>query len=438
VFPDDKALQEAKRCFACGFCLSVCPVYRVLGVETLSSRGRVDTVRGYLKGDLGLSPRMQEILSCCLLCRACESACPPGVAVHKVILEGRHRAVIQNDLPRLKRWALHRLLRDRRLLERSLKLAAFLQAGRPPPQGTPVRHLPTWLSGASGGRGLPRIARQPLRKRAPRLTPSRTPDGHKGRIALFSGCYLDFADTKIGEAGLRVLAAQGYDVLFPLEQVCCGAPVLYSGDLDGATELARINAEAFAQAELAAVVTLCATCGSTLKEGYQTIAGHLAGDDRRKILSFSDKVVDFSELLAGRGGVAASARGTALTVTYHDPCHHVRGLKIRNEPRELLQSIPGIRLHEMAQPERCCGGGGSFGLSHPEASLTIGRWKVRDILATGCEAVVTSCPGCILQIQDVAHREKANFRVMHLAEILDLALLSGQPPVSNRTIQPTV
>jgi glycolate oxidase iron-sulfur subunit len=109
-------------------------------------------------------------------------------------------------------------------------------------------------------------------------------------------------------------------------------------------------------------------------------------------------------------------------VTYHDPCHHVRGQRISREPRELLLSIGNLTLKEMAEPARCCGGGGSFSLANPKLSIEIGRWKIHDILATGAQAVVTSCPGCVLQIQEVASREKAKFRVLHLVELLDKAL----------------
>jgi len=422
-------MKEAIKCYSCGFCLAACPVYQVLGVETLSSRGRIDTVRGMLLGELELTPRMEEILSTCLLCMACEASCPPGVAAKKLILEGRHRAVERDGLPLLKRWAHGRLLKDRRALGRALGFVSILQKmGPPAQQGGHLRHLPALFSGIAGGRALPPLAPRPLHARVPERTPPWPGAGHRGKVALFVGCYLDFVDSPIGEAAVQVLASQGLEVVLPGGQVCCGAPVIYSGDLKRAMEIAPINARAFADPSIDAVVSLCATCGSALRKEYPVVAGHLEAEDRDLVLNLSEKVQDISELLSLYAPLRGLTEEVQLTVTYHDPCHNVRGQGISREPRRILQEVPGVRQLEMAEPARCCGGGGSFSLTHPEVSLEVGRWKVEDILSTGADAVVTSCPGCILQIQEVAARERAPFQVLHLVEVVHRAL----PPRQTR------
>jgi glycolate oxidase iron-sulfur subunit len=382
----------------------------------------MDTIRGLMLGHLGLTPRMEEILSTCLMCKACETACPPGVVSHKLILEGRHRAVTQKGLPLAKKLAFRRILKSRKALGRVLSAVARLQRLGPEPQGGPLRHLPTVLSGLAGGRALPPLGSRPLRDRIHDTTPPLPGVEPKGQVALFSGCYLDFVDTPIGDAAIRVLASQGYEVLFPKGQVCCGAPVLYSGDLEDATELALLNARAFAMSPAPAVLTLCATCSSVLREGYATVAEHLQGEDREAVLALSARVQDVSRFLTDLGPLRGLSLPEPLTVTYHDPCHHVRGEGIKAEPRLALRSISGVRVVEMAEPARCCGGGGSFSLNHPDISVEVGRWKVKDILSTGAQAVVTSCPGCILQIQEVAQRERASFEVLHLVELLDRAM----------------
>lgn len=421
MFPHNQAITEALKCSGCGFCLSACPIYKALGVETLASRGRMDTVRGMLLGELKLTPRMQEILSTCLMCQACEASCPPGASAHKVLLEARHRAVQKKGLPWAKRLAFKRLLKDRKALARALKLVMRIQ-GSPPKAGHPdLRHLPTLFSGLAGGRALPPIAVKPLRERFPELTPAAPGAALRGRVGFFSGCYTDFVDTSIGDAAIRVLSREGFDVFFPREQVCCGAPALYSGDLEDTMEIAVLNARAFSKMDLDAVVVICATCGSGLVEGYSIVAEHLKGEDKALVESLSQKVKDMSTFLTSFGLRKRLCLPEPMTVTYHDPCHHVRGQNISREPRELLGCLGNLSLKEMAEPSRCCGGGGSFSLTKPQLSVEIGRWKVQDILSTGAQAVVTSCPGCILQIREVAHREGAGFKVLHLVELLDLA-----------------
>jgi glycolate oxidase iron-sulfur subunit len=241
-------------------------------------------------------------------------------------------------------------------------------------------------------------------------------------VAFFSGCYLEFVDSPMGDAILRVLTGQGWEVVFPRGQVCCGAPVLLSGDVEDGLELIRRNARAFAETEAETVLTLCATCGSTLREEYRSAAQQLRPEEQAQAEALSGKVQDLAQFLVGHDPIPGMSLREPLRVTYHDPCHHARGMGVKTEPRQLLTAIEGVELVEMAEPARCCGGGGSFSMTHPEISVQIGTWKVRDILSTGAQAVVTSCPGCILQIQEVAQREGAPFEVLHLVEILDRAL----------------
>ena len=423
MFPEKDVMIEAERCHNCGACLSVCPVYKALGVETLASRGRIDTIRGLIQGDLSHSPRMAEILSTCLLCMACQAACPSGVSVQKIVMEGRHRLIEKKGLPPVKRFAFRKLLKDRKALRRALSMAAAVQRFSPEEGPGKLRHLPLILSGLAGKRALPTLARTPLSERIPEVTPP-WPNAQKaGRVAIFGGCYMEFVDTTIVEEGIRVLASQGFEVVYPKSQICCGAPVLYSGDLEGAKGLAMENAGVFAgQEDIKAVVTLCATCNSALKEGYRTVAENLQGVERERVLALSCKIMDFSEFLLEHAPCEGFSRGLPFSVTYHDPCHHVRGVEIREEPRKILEKVRNVRLIEMSEPARCCGGGGSFSLTHPDLSVEIGTWKIKDIMGTGADAAVTSCPGCILQIQEMALRREAPVKVMHIAQVLNRAL----------------
>lgn len=421
MLPHDQAIKEALKCSGCGFCLSACPIYMALGIETLASRGRMDTLRGMLLGELKLTPRMDEILSTCLMCQACETSCPPGAAAHKVLLEARHMALRQGGMPWAKKLAFRRLLKDRKALARALSLVRKIQGSPSKAPHQDLRHLPTLFSGLSGGRALPPIAKRPLRERIPQLTAQAPGSAFRGRVGFFSGCYTDFVETSLGDAAIRILSREGFEVFFPGEQVCCGAPALYSGDLEDALEIALLNAKAFSKMDLDAVVVICATCGSGLTEGYSIVAEHLKGEDKVLVEGLTRKVQDINTFLFARGLRQGLCLPEPTSVTYHDPCHHVRGQKICEEPRELIRSVGNLHLKEMVEPARCCGGGGSFSLSKPELSVEIGKWKVKDILSTGAQAVVTSCPGCILQIREVAHREGAGFQVLHIVELLDVA-----------------
>jgi glycolate oxidase iron-sulfur subunit len=384
----------------------------------------MDVIRGLLHGELALSSRMEEVLSSCLLCMACQFSCPPGVTAQKVILEARHRAVSQKGLPLLKRLAFRRLLPDRKALSKALRAASALQRRRSNPSHLEeLRPLPSLLGALSGGRALPPIAQRALSQRIPARIPPSEKAQRRGSVAIFSGCYLEFVDTPVAEAAVGVLTSLGYEVLLPRDQVCCGAPVLYSGDLEGALPLAKLNAKAFARHGVDTVLTLCATCGSALKEGYGILLPHLEGRELEEVEALRGSVEDLGRFLASTELWQGQPRRTELKVTYHDPCHHVRGMGIQSEPRSLIQGLPGVELVEMTEPARCCGGGGTFSLTHPRISLEIGRWKIEDIRATGASAVVTSCPGCILQIREVALREGLQVEVLHLAQLLERSLI---------------
>lgn len=422
MFPDTEVWREVIKCSGCGFCLSVCPVYQAIGIETLSSRGRMDTIRGMLLGQLKPTARMEQILSSCLMCQACEASCPPGAVAHKVILEARHRTLKVRGLPWAKRLAFRRLLKNRDALSRALQILRRIQkpVARDPQRST-LRHLPALFSALAGGRALPAVAARPLRERFPERIQADPDVPLRGRVGFFCGCYMDLVETPIGDATIRVLTREGFEVFFPRQQACCGAPALYSGDMEDTIELALRNAQAFASQSLDSVLVACATCLSGLTKGYDILAPHFRPQDLEAVTTLRRGVLDLSSFLTRVGLARPLSLQEPLTVTYHDPCHHVRGQKIFSEPRELLQSIGNLTLLEMNEPARCCGGGGSFSISHPEISIEIGRWKVKDILSTGAQAVVTSCPGCIVQIQEVAQREGARFQVLHLAQVLEMA-----------------
>jgi glycolate oxidase iron-sulfur subunit len=252
-----------------------------------------------------------------------------------------------------------------------------------------------------------------LKSRLPSTIPAKGPRVLKA--AYFTGCMADWAFQSSGLGVINVLTSYGAEVTLIKDEVCCGAPAYFAGDFESAKTSAEKNLRAFAGGGFDYIVTSCATCGSVLKEIYPLLIGKTATD------GFSEKVVDFQKLLLDRlkpKTVAAAREGKKIKVTYHDPCHLSRGMKITKEPRELLKNLPGVEFVEMAEADSCCGGGGTFNAKSYADSMAIGERKARNIAASGAEIVVTECPSCQMQLMDLTARHCPNVRVMQTSELL--------------------
>jgi glycolate oxidase iron-sulfur subunit len=229
--------------------------------------------------------------------------------------------------------------------------------------------------------------------------------------AFFSG---------VNAATARVLAAEGCEVAAPHEQGCCGALALHAGEAGDARELARRLIATFERAEVDVVAVNAAGCGSAMKE-----YGHLLADDpvwAARADAFARRVRDISELLADLGPPRAPRHPVAMRVGYHDACHLAHAQGVRRQPRELLAAIPELTVVPVAEAEVCCGSAGIFNLTQPEMASQLGRRKAAHIADAGLELVVTSNPGCILQLQAAARRDGRSLQVVHLVELLDRSI----------------
>jgi glycolate oxidase iron-sulfur subunit len=226
------------------------------------------------------------------------------------------------------------------------------------------------------------------------------------------------------EATLRVLARNGISVSVPESQGCCGALHLHNGDPDAARKLARRNIDAFLASGAEYVVVNAAGCGSAMKEYADLFVGDAAYAE--KAVRFASMVRDVTELLVESGFEAPAGR-VAARVTYQDACHLVHAQRIREAPRELLRSIPGLELVEMGAPDRCCGSAGIYNLTQPEMSRRLLADKLDDALATGCDVITTANPGCMLQLQLGVKLRGANLEVLHVVELLDRAYQPERP-----------
>jgi glycolate oxidase iron-sulfur subunit len=377
-------------CVHCGFCLPTCPTYSLWDEEMDSPRGRIVLMRTGLEEGSELSAPMVEALDNCLGCMACVTACPSGVQYDKLIEDTR--AQVERN------WR-------RPLRERLLRQAIFALAPHP----GRLRLLAPFVGLARFAPGrLARLApRRATRVRLPEVMPA--VGESRGRVGFLQGCVQRVFFGDVNEATVRVLAAEGFEVHVPRAPRCCGALQMHAGDDEPARALARRTIEAFEGYEH--LVVNAAGCGSAMKD-----YAHMLRDDAEwssRAEAVAARVRDVTELLASVEPRAE--RGPlSLKVAYHDACHLAHAQGVREQPRELLRSIPELELVEPAEWEICCGSAGIYNLVKPEPAAELGERKANNLLATGAEVVAAANPGCALQI--AAHAP--GLEVLHPMELL--------------------
>jgi len=416
-----QSVEGVNRCVHCGLCLAYCPTFSELGTEMDSPRGRIFLIKSLAEGRIALTDSAARHLDLCLGCRACETVCPSGVPYGQLIEAAR--ADIERERPggwarRAFRWVNFSLLLTR---PRALSVAAaglrFYQSSglqRLARASGLLRLLPGPLS--TWEPLLPTLPPARDRARLPERTPAEGPK--RATVGLLTGCIQQVAFGPQNRATARVLARNGAEVLAPAAQSCCGALHAHAGEHETALELARRTIEAFEAAGVEHVIVNTSGCGAHMKAYGTLLAGDPAWRDRAA--RFAPRVLDISEFLAReplRGPLAAIDR----TVTYHDPCHVVHGQKIRKEPRELLAQIPGLRVVDLKEADWCCGSAGTYNLTQPEMAARLQSRKIANVEATKADAVVTSNPGCIIQIAQGLRAKGSPVEVLHIVELLDQA-----------------
>jgi glycolate oxidase iron-sulfur subunit len=238
----------------------------------------------------------------------------------------------------------------------------------------------------------------------------------RARVALFTGCVGDVMFRQTNWATARVLQENGCDVVVPQSQVCCGAIHFHAGSSDPAREMADKNVAAFDASSVDAVIVNVAGCGSMLKD----YGHHWHGQGQEPREHFAHKVRDVNQFLDELGLIAPPGE-IRLTATYHDACHLVHAQKVREQPRNLLKKIPGLKLVELAESELCCGAAGTYNLTEPEMADRLGKRKLDNIRRTGARLVITANAGCLLQIAREARMQGESLKIMHPMDLLDLS-----------------
>jgi glycolate oxidase iron-sulfur subunit len=405
-------------CVHCGFCLPVCPTYVLWNEEMDSPRGRIYLIKMASEGAATINPQWVGHFDACLGCMACMTACPSGVDYGKLIeatraqIERKHKRSAGEKLYR--RFVFSTFTRPDRLRLLRLPLLAYQKSG-----------LQAVLRGTGVLKLLPRklqtmealLPKLPPNESIPAVTPAH--GTKRRRVGVLLGCVQREFMPQLNTATIRVLAAEGCEVVAPPEQPCCGALLVHAGEEEAAIALARRTIDAFERADVDTIVINAAGCGSNVKE-----YGHLLRDDPEyagRAKNFAAKCKDVSELLAE---LEPRARRNPLPVrvAYHDACHLQHAQGVRLQPRSLLAQIPGLTLAEIPEAPVCCGSAGIYNLVQPDAANELGDRKAQLIVPLNVDVVATGNPGCLLQLQSALARSGHKIPVVHTIQLLDASL----------------
>lgn len=400
--------QKSLACVHCGLCLGACPTYLETGDENESPRGRIYLMRAMQSGRMPVEQGSIRHIDLCLGCRACEVACPSGVQYGALLEQTRnfiedhhHRSPWQRILRRVAIEKVFPYPRRLRLALAPARLLKFTGLHRIFPRSLrePLNLIPETFSDSPTAEFFPAY-QQPAR----------------GRIGFIRGCAMQVMFGRTNHATIELIRLAGYDVISPRMQGCCGALHAHGGRLDEARQLARQNIQAFADAKVERIVTNSAGCGSTLKE-YE----HLLEDDRlHDAAGFVEKVSDLTEFIIRSGLVDRLQPNEVELVTYHDACHLAHAQRITRQPREIIKRIAGAMFVELPESDLCCGSAGTYNLTEPAMAERLQNRKVQNVLGTKALKIVTTNPGCILQIQSGLRKQGSPAQVIHLAEyVLD-------------------
>jgi Fe-S oxidoreductase len=405
----DPVFAQILQCVRCGACANVCPVYRMVGGHQL---GHI-----YI-GAIGLSTtyffhgreHAKNLVQNCTNCGACKAICAGGIDLPSLIKDIHARIQDEEGHP-LQSLLLGKVLKNRKLFHTLLRTAKLAQGPMTEKGTSYLRHLPMVFAKDHNFRRLPAIAETPFRDRFDSL--NKRVKNPKFKIALFSGCVQDFVYPEQLESAMKGFAEKEVDVLFPMDQSCCGLPAVSMGETAAARDVALQNLDAFDTEEIDYIVTLCASCASHLKHGAPKLVKNYAP---AKAAVFADKVISYSQFMADVVGLESNT-GTGEKVAFHSPCHLCRGLGERKSPKKVIDAS-GNTYVPTDEEETCCGFGGSFSANFPTVSNEILTQKLDDIEKSGAEVLVTECPGCVMQLRGGAAKQGRDIEVAHLAELL--------------------
>jgi len=410
---EDPVFSEALRCIRCGACANVCPIYSKVGGHKyghvyIGAIGLILTLFYHGKDN------DRAIVQNCMNCQACKAVCPVDIDLPHLIKKTYRAVLNQEGKAPMKNLLLSSVMKNRKLFHFILRKAFLAQ--KPFAKNSPlIRHLPHVLEKKHGYRSLPVIVKTPLRDQWQRLRPRITRP--KYSIAFFAGCAVDFIYPEQAKAMLGVFQGHDVHVEFPMDQTCCGLPLLMAAEEETAKELALQNITAMQQISCDYILTLCASCGSHLKHNYPKILKETP-ETLENLKRFTDKIIDFSSFAKNVLNVSSKEfQKTRKKVAYHAPCHLCRGLHVIEEPRQLIETA-GLEYVPAKDEDVCCGFGGSYSIDFPEISSEILKKKLDNVQDTRADFLVTDCPGCVMQLRGGMDKRGSKTQVKHIAEVI--------------------
>jgi glycolate oxidase iron-sulfur subunit len=409
--PQGPAMAEAvSKCVHCGFCLSACPTYKVLGEEMDSPRGRIYLMKNALENELAIDDTMPYI-DRCLGCMACVTACPSGVEYGELLAPFRAHSEEKRSRPILDRAA--RLVINQTLPYPKVFRSAALAGKLAKPL---ARVMPRQFSAML--ELLPDEA--PPIAPLPAVVPA--VGTRRARVALLAGCVQQVLAPSINQATIEVLTRNGVEVVIPEAQGCCGSLAMHTGEARMARSLARRNFKAF-PTDVDAIITNAAGCGSGIHEYGLLFAGRAEEEEAK---AFAAKARDISVFLDELGLLPPPPLPEPLIVAYHDACHLAHAQRVTQPPRRLLASIPNLTIREIYESDLCCGSAGTYNLEQPEIAKQLGKRKARNIVASGAQMVVMGNIGCMTQIRTHLAQLGQPLPVLHTIELLAKAYAAGE------------
>lgn len=406
-------------CVQCGYCLPACPTYETMGKETHSPRGRINLVKLAAEGKLDLED-LREPIDKCLGCRACQSVCPTGVQYGK-ILEGAKTVLAER--------------KELSTLEKLVKKLVFEELFPKRSRMNMLGHL-TWFYQQTGLQSLARklrltsLAPANLDKFEAVLEPVVSPRERKQRreyyaplgekkvrVGFFTGCVMDTIFFETNQNTIELLRRAGAEVIIPQGQTCCGALHAHAGDVEQAKILAKRNIEAFENEQVDYVINNAGGCGAMLVEYDQLFDDEPEWKERAE--RFSRRTKDISTLLHQLDSLTFT-RPIEGAITYQASCHLTHVQKENEAPLAMIKKLPEIVFRPMKDYDRCCGSAGIYNIVNYEDSMEILDGKMEKVKATEATTIVTTNPGCLLQMKLGIHREnlQEHVRAVHLVDLL--------------------
>lgn len=402
----EMAWAEINHCNKCGFCLPACPTYRLTGNELDSPRGRIAMVEGVLNDEIAADQGLEQSLSYCLGCRACETACPSGVQYHHILEAGK--AVLDETRPR------HRGLTfvPRTLLRLTTRPARLKRLAR---WGKRIGRLP-----------MPRHLKDllPMLEYQAETVPPPTFGGERqGSVQFFRSCVQEALYQDANEAADALLTSIGYAVSAPAGQTCCGALAWHAGQTEKARALAKRNIAAFESSGEDPIINTAGGCGAMLSEYGDVLAAEPGWAERAE--KFSRRVKDWTALLADMPEPVRFL-GSGERVCLQNSCHLVNVEGGGNLPAELAAAVVGDTFLATPGQDRCCGSAGIYNIQHPDWAGRLLDQKMSEVAAAQPDRMLIVNPGCQLQMTQGVQRARLSIPVEHLARYLYRAFVRGQ------------